>query len=213
MLLQHHPSITTVLWGPVWPPKQCPSPTTCNITGIKGIPQLDHRPWEVVTERSVIRSEVIKSQGHNVAPYMVKLQICCYIILIPLFLSLSIHTQMLFLLQLCSHKKLGRYDIANGISTRSCPNKLFHLPFQSVSIVHRDNALVSAVVSCVHTAYFWVIAPSDLIMVALQNRADHYIFMLWFVLCSFFFFSSPNLDRRRLDVCHTFTHGVALVRS
>ena len=29
---------------------------------------------------------------------------------------------------------------------------------------------------------------------------------------SFFFFSSPNLSRRRLDVCHTSTHGVALVR-
>jgi len=28
----------------------------------------------------------------------------------------------------------------------------------------------------------------------------------------FFFFSSPNLSRHRLDVCHTFTHGVALVR-
>ena len=36
------------------------------------------------------------------------------------------------------------------------------------------------------------------------------------VICSssFFFllFSSPNLSRRRLDVCHTSTHGVALVR-
>jgi len=32
--------------------------------------------------------------------------------------------------------------------------------------------------------------------------------MLWFVLS----FSSPNLSRRRLDVCHTSTHGVALVR-
>jgi len=29
---------------------------------------------------------------------------------------------------------------------------------------------------------------------------------------SLFFFSSPNLSRRRLDVCHTSTHGVALVR-
>jgi len=29
---------------------------------------------------------------------------------------------------------------------------------------------------------------------------------------SSFFFSSPNLSRRRLDVCHTATHGVALVR-
>jgi len=29
---------------------------------------------------------------------------------------------------------------------------------------------------------------------------------------SSFFFSSPNLNRRRLDVCHTSTHDVALVR-
>ena len=36
-----------------------------------------------------------------------------------------------------------------------------------------------------------------------------YIFMLWFVLLSFF--SSPNLSGRRLDVYHTSTHGVALV--
>ena len=48
-------------------------------------------------------------------------------------------------------------------------------------------------------------------MVALWNRADHYIFALWFIL-SIFFFSSPNLSRRRLDVCHTSTHGVALVQ-
>jgi len=52
-----------------------------------------------------------------------------------------------------------------------------------------------------------------LFMVALWNRADHYIFALWFLLlCSFFFLSSPNLSRRRLDVCHTSTHGVALMR-
>jgi len=50
-------------------------------------------------------------------------------------------------------------------------------------------------------------------MVALWNRADHYIFILWFlVVLSIFFFPSPNLSRRRLDVCHTSTHGVALVR-
>ena len=36
-----------------------------------------------------------------------------------------------------------------------------------------------------------------------------YIFMLWFVLS---FFSSPNLSRSTLAVCHTSTHGVALVR-
>ena len=69
-------------------------------------------------------------------------------------------------------------------------------------------------------------------MVALCNRADHIYFhpvsssSLWspygrgqtiiFSCCGllFFllFFSSPNLSRRRLDVCHTSTHGVALVR-
>ena len=53
------------------------------------------------------------------------------------------------------------------------------------------------------------------VMVALCNRADHYIFMLWFVLLLLLlssFFSSPNLSGRRSDVCHTSTHGVALVR-
>jgi len=40
-----------------------------------------------------------------------------------------------------------------------------------------------------------------------------------FLLCGFFYlllsiyvFSSPNLSRRRLDVCRTSTHGVALVQ-
>jgi len=50
-------------------------------------------------------------------------------------------------------------------------------------------------------------------MAALWNRAGHYIFaLMWFLLLSIFLFSSPNLRRRRLDVCHTSTHGVALVR-
>jgi len=45
------------------------------------------------------------------------------------------------------------------------------------------------------------------------NRAGHYIFALWFLLLSIFYlFSSPNLSRHRLDVYHTSTHGVALVR-
>jgi len=49
-------------------------------------------------------------------------------------------------------------------------------------------------------------------MDALWNRAGHYIFALWFLLLSIFFFSSPNLSSRRLDVCHTCSHGVALVQ-
>ena len=36
--------------------------------------------------------------------------------------------------------------------------------------------------------------------------------MISFYLLSIFFYSSPNLSGRRLDVYHTFTHGVALVR-
>ena len=54
-----------------------------------------------------------------------------------------------------------------------------------------------------------------LFMAALWNRAGHYIFMLWFLSIFFYisiFFSSPNLSGRRLDVYHTSTHAVALVR-
>jgi len=46
-------------------------------------------------------------------------------------------------------------------------------------------------------------------MAAIWNRADRYIFAMWF-LSSFFFFSLPNLSGRRLDVYHTSTHGVVM---
>jgi len=56
---------------------------------------------------------------------------------------------------------------------------------------------------------------SGMIMVALCNRADHYIFILFLLLSSSFFFllffSSPNLSGRKLDVYHTLAHDVALV--
>jgi len=45
-------------------------------------------------------------------------------------------------------------------------------------------------------------------MAALRSRCGHYIFVLF--LSSLF--SSPNLSGRKLDVYHTSTHGVALVR-
>ena len=55
-----------------------------------------------------------------------------------------------------------------------------------------------------------VILIEDLVMVALCNRADHYIFILFLLLLlSSSFFSSPNLSGRRLDVYHTLAHGVA----
>jgi len=51
-----------------------------------------------------------------------------------------------------------------------------------------------------------------LFMAALCNGAGHIYFHP--VVCSSFFllFSWPNFSRRRLDVYHTSTHGVALVR-
>jgi len=45
-------------------------------------------------------------------------------------------------------------------------------------------------------------------MVAVWYTADHYIF----IFLSIFVFSPPNLSGRTLDVYHTSTHGVALVR-
>jgi len=50
-------------------------------------------------------------------------------------------------------------------------------------------------------------------MAALCNRAPagHYIFALWFLLSFFLSFFLP-ISRPTLDVYHTSTHGVALVR-
>jgi len=62
---------------------------------------------------------------------------------------------------------------------------------------------------------FRALAHILVIMVALYNRADHYIFILFlsfFFFFFFFFISSRNLSGRRLDVYHTSAHGVALVR-
>ena len=55
----------------------------------------------------------------------------------------------------------------------------------------------------------WVTAKNDeaVIMAALHSRCGHYI-----LPCDFYLFSSPNLSGRTLDVYHTSTHDVALVR-
>ena len=71
----------------------------------------------------------------------------------------------------------------------------------------RQPGASSRVLNCGHSTQY-----SHLVMVALCNRADHYIFMLRFVVLLLSFFSSPNLSGRRLDVYHTLAHGVALVR-
>jgi len=48
-----------------------------------------------------------------------------------------------------------------------------------------------------------IIVDIVVIMAALRSRCGRYIFVLWFLLVSFYFFlsfSSPNLSRRRSDV-------------
>ena len=79
---------------------------------------------------------------------------------------------------------------------------IFYLLHQEFCFVNLDDVII---INSNNWAYTYF-------MVALCNRETIYISMLWFVLLSSFFFSSPNLSRRRLDVCHTSTHGVALVR-
>ena len=91
----------------------------------------------------------------------------------------------------------------------------------------RSCSLFSCVLTWKGQSYIWssVVWPSDstlsihhtysplsLVMAALCNRAGHYIFALWFLSIFLSFFSSPNLSGHRLDVYHTSTHGVAVVR-
>jgi len=76
-----------------------------------------------------------------------------------------------------------------------------------VSRPHNKAGMHLLLISC-------IMISSEVVMVALWNRADHYILLPCGYYLSFylFFISSPNLSGRRLDVYHTSTHGVALVR-
>jgi len=63
----------------------------------------------------------------------------------------------------------------------------------------------------------WTVANFVLVMAALCSRGPLYFcpVVSFYPLSIFYlllFFSSPNLSGRRLDVYHTSTHGVALVR-
>jgi len=51
-----------------------------------------------------------------------------------------------------------------------------------------------------------------LVMAALRSRCGHYIFALWFLFIYLlsFFYSSPNLSGRTVDIYHTSTHGVRI---
>jgi len=85
--------------------------------------------------------------------------------------------------------------------------------------------LFSVLVSCFYSR---VVVFLSLCWVNMNIQHRHLYRLLWppygigqaiiFLPCGFFFylllfrFFSPNLSGRRVDVCHTSTHGVALVR-
>ena len=56
-----------------------------------------------------------------------------------------------------------------------------------------------------HLIFLW--SPCGIGQTIIFSSCGFFFFLL--LLSSFF--SSPNLSRRRMDVCHTCTHGVALV--
>jgi len=60
--------------------------------------------------------------------------------------------------------------------------------------------------------WFLLLWPPYLIIIIIDliRTKAIYIFIVWFLVS--FFISSPNLSGRTLDVYHTSTHGVALVR-
>ena len=88
---------------------------------------------------------------------------------------------------------------------------LFDLSLSMPCFVREHDHLLVAIMHCVismRPCEHQICLSVAIIMVALCNRADHYIFILFLLLL----FCSPNLSGRRLDVYHTLAHGVALVR-
>ena len=85
-------------------------------------------------------------------------------------------------------------------------------------IVRHQRCMFASNIDLMTTSECAIVADGEsiqeIIMAAKWNRSGHYIFVLWFLLLSIFFFcfSSPNLSDRRLDIYHTSTHGVALVQ-
>jgi len=64
--------------------------------------------------------------------------------------------------------------------------------------------VVAIVVHSVEVHYF--------VLPALSSRRGHYISQLWLLSSFFSLFPSPILSGRKVDVYHTSTHDVALVR-
>jgi len=120
------------------------------------------------------------------------------------------------------NKILEEWDLRRFF--KSCRNGT-RLKLEDIRIVNRcfpisvtttlTLGLYKKVLKSINGHYFHCNETIYLIMAAQCNRAGHYIFALRFLsffLLSFFLFSWPNLSGRKLDVYHSSTHGVALVR-
>jgi len=89
-------------------------------------------------------------------------------------------------------------------ATKICPQ-----PRQNAAAAKRTTNMASSdtdELECYYQALLWsayVIGQTIILL-----PCDFYLLLLLLLLL----FSSPNLSCRRLDVCHTSTHGVALVR-
>ena len=136
-------------------------------------------------------------------------------------------TRAIVLHVFCHMTKCKIFEIFKNLKHGKSQNGRTEHPFMiNVTWLRFDQSMKHVIVDYTFACYvkWWT---SSVVMVALCNRADHYIFMLWFVLSLWSpyvigqtiyifilflsFFSSPNLSSRRLDVYHTSAHGVVLV--
>ena len=85
--------------------------------------------------------------------------------------------------------------------------RVFYCHLDSLDLIKAKTAVACLLFLCIVYDCLYM-----LFMATLCNRAGCYIFALWFLSFFLYLFSLPNLSGRRLDVCRTSTHGVALVR-
>jgi len=116
------------------------------------------------------------------------------------------------LTQLCG-VDVGLYSCADGLRFLAVYNnniglyipgtakKNGHCPLSSKDVFHEVTRLRCGAI-LIYTTLLW--SPYVIGQTIIFLPCDFFLLS--------FFLSSPNLSRRRLDVCHTSTHGVALVR-
>jgi len=142
---------------------------------------------------------------------------------------------LIYLLTRCEHvfylrhvitvPVLGIFCRKNGTENASDNTQALLLPFQSETAnkfptstdIATQPALLLSKMSSSIGWWSWLSIFGHSVFVLFfcpKSCYGHYIFALWLLsfFLSIFFYSSPNLSGRRLDVYHTSTHGVALVR-